>query len=173
MKRTRVLVFVALLISMEVVLTRFLSIETPIVRIGFGFLPIAFSAIFFGPAIGGLTAMLADILGMMIFPKGAYFPGFTFSALVGGVIYGLFLYNKPKSLIRVGAAVLLITIFVDLGMNTLWLIMITGKTGAAILVPRLLKCAIMFPVQAGTIYMAWNYVGNIIEQHFLRKDRIA
>ena len=35
------LIQISLLIAIEVILTRFCSIQTPIVRIGFGFLPIA------------------------------------------------------------------------------------------------------------------------------------
>lgn len=95
--KTRPMVFIAILVAIEVVLTRFFAIETPIIRVGFGFVPIALSAIIFGPIIGGITAATADVLGMLLFPKGVYFPGFTLSAFLTGLTYGLFLYNKPKS----------------------------------------------------------------------------
>jgi ECF transporter S component (folate family) len=110
MKKTRILVLMGLFISLEVVLTRFIAIETPIIRIGFGFLPIAISAIMFGPVIGGLTATIADIIGMIIAPKAAYFPGLTFSAFMTGFIYGLFLHKKNKSILKIFLAVLTITL---------------------------------------------------------------
>ena len=69
MSKTKTIAFVGLLVSMEIIFTRFLSFQTPIVRIGFGFIPIAFSGILFGPVIGGLAAVIADALGMMIFPR--------------------------------------------------------------------------------------------------------
>ena len=72
MSKTRTIAVVGLLVSMEIIFTRFLSFQTPIIRIGFGFIPIAFSAILFGPVIGGLTASIADVLGMIIFPKSAF-----------------------------------------------------------------------------------------------------
>lgn len=164
MSRTRTIAFVGLLVSMEIIFTRFLSFQTPIVRIGFGFIPIAFSAIMFGPVIGGLTAAIADIIGMMIFPAGAYFPGFTLSAFIGGAIYGLFLHKKPVTVLNVAISVLLITILVDLGLNTLWLTMITGKAASVIIVPRIYKCIIMLPIQVAAIQILWKYIGSHIDR---------
>lgn len=166
MKKTQVLIFIGLLISIKIVLTQFLSIQTPIIRIGFGFIPIALSAIMFGPIWGGITAMLADIIGMLIFPQGAYFPGFTLSAFLGGLIYGLLLYKKPKTILRISIAVFIISLFVDLGLNTLWLSMITGKAAMALLMPRIIKTAIMLPIQIFSIHIFWQYVGSLIQLQF-------
>lgn len=164
MSKAKTIAFVGLLVSMEIIFTRFLSFQTPIIRIGFGFIPIAFSAIMFGPVIGGLTAAFADVLGMMIFPKGSFFPGFTLSAFLSGAIYGLFLYRKPVTLINVTISVLLITLIVDLGLNTLWLSMMMGKAYIALLIPRILKSLIMFPVQTATIFVLWKYIGSYINK---------
>src|SRR5690554_4416646 len=114
MNKTRRLVFVGILIAIEVIFTRFLSLQTPIVRIGFGFLAVSLTSMLFGPVVGGISAAMGDLLGMMLFPRGAYFPGFTLSAFLGGCIYGLFLYKKPKSLLNIFLAVLIITLFVNL-----------------------------------------------------------
>ena len=168
MKKTHVLVFVGILIATEIVLTRYCAIQTDIVRIGFGFIPIVLSAMLFGPVIGGTTAMLADILGMMIFPRGAYFPGCTFSALVGGVIYGLVLYNKPKTVLRIFLAVLLVTVIRDLGLNTLWLSILSHKAVNVIMIPRILKSLFMLVVQVLIIPVVWRRVGAVIESNFLR-----
>lgn len=170
MNKTKTIAFVGLLVSMEIIFTRFLSFQTPIVRIGFGFIPIAFSAILFGPVIGGLTAAIADIIGMIIFPKGAYFPGFTLSAFLGGAIYGLFLYRKQVTLLRVTISVLFISLFVDLGLNTLWLSMITGKAAVAILLPRIYARALMLPIQAVTITVLWKYIGSYINSSSYAKE---
>jgi len=170
MSKAKTIAFVGLLVSMEIIFTRFLSFQTPIIRIGFGFIPIAFSAILFGPVIGGLTALIADIIGMMIFPKGAYFPGFTLSAFLTGAIYGLFLYRNPVTIVNIAKSVLLITIFVDLGLNTLWLSMITGNAAAALLIPRITKSAILLPVQIITINVLWRYIGSHINKSSYAKE---
>lgn len=170
MSKTRTIAVVGLLVSMEIIFTRFLSFQTPIIRIGFGFIPIAFSAILFGPVIGGLTAAIADVLGMIIFPKSAFFPGFTLSAFLSGAIYGLLLYRKQVTVVNVTISVLLITIFIDLGLNTLWLSMITGKAAAALLIPRIYKSAIMLPVQITAIHVLWKYIGSHIEKSSYAKE---
>ena len=167
MNKTHNVVFVALLIALNVVLTRFVAIQTPIVRIGFGFIPIALSAMFFGPVIGGITAALSDIVGMLIFPQGAFFPGFTLSAFLGGVIYGLFLYGKPKTWVNIALCALTISIVVNLGLNTLWLTMITGNAFAAIIVPRIIKEIILIPIRTVVIYITWHYVGEYIQKNLL------
>ncbi len=164
MSKTKTIAFVGLLVSIEIIFTRFLSFQTPIIRIGFGFIPIAFSAIMFGPLIGGLTGALADVVGMIIFPKSAYFPGFTLSAFLNGAIYGIFLYRKPVTLANVSKSVILITLLVDIGLNTLWLSMITGKAAAVLLMPRVYKSLIMLPVQITAINVLWKYIGSHIDK---------
>ena len=91
------LVEISLLIALEVILTRFCSIYTGVLRIGFGFLPVAIIAMMYGPISAGVAYAIGDILGMMIFPCGSYFPGFTLTAFLTGVIYGVVLYKHPKT----------------------------------------------------------------------------
>lgn len=168
MRNIRIIISSALFIAMEVVLTRFLSIQTPIVRIGFSFIPIALSAIMFGPIFGGVTAALADIIGMMIFPNGGtYFPGFTLSAFLTGAIYGLFLYKKTKSFLRVSLTVIIISLFVNLGLDTLWLWMLLGDGFMAILPPRIIKVLVMLPIQIVFIKSIWHYLAGPLKSIYL------
>ncbi|MGV8984369.1 folate family ECF transporter S component [Clostridium sp.] len=158
MKTTRTFIFMGLMISMQIVLTRFFSIQTPIVRIGFGFIPVVLSSIMFGPVLGGITAAFSDIIGMALFPQGVYFPGFTLSAFLSGTIYGILLYKKPKTMLRIIIAVSFVIIFVDLGLNTYWLSIITGKGVIALFVPRFIKSIIMLPIQSILIYSLIKYI---------------
>jgi len=158
LKTTRIFIFMGLLISMEIVLTRFFSIQTPIVRIGFGFIPIMIASVMFGPVLGGLTGAFSDILGMMLFPKGTYFPGFTLSAFISGMIYGIILYRSPKNMLRIIIAVSIVVIVVDLGLNTYWLSIITGKGVVALFVPRLIKSIIMLPIQSLLIFSCLKFI---------------
>lgn len=146
------MVQVALLIAVEIVLSRFLSIPTPITKISFAFLPIAITAMLFGPLYAGIAAVLADFIGATMFPTAPFFPGFTLTAFLTGLIYGLFLYKRPITFLRVICAVLLIAIALHLGLNTVWIKMITGKAVFAILPARLLQTAIMLPVQVLSIF---------------------
>jgi len=163
MGRTKTLVFVGLLIAMEVIFSRFLAFQTPILKIGFEFIPVAFAGIMFGPFIGGVTGALADIIGMMIFPTGgSYFPGFTLSAFIGGAVYGLFLHKKPVTLFNVAKSVVIIVFLVNIGLNTLWVSMLTGKAVSVLIIPRVYKNLIMLPIQTITIQLLWKYIGSHI-----------
>lgn len=172
MSNVRKIVYLSLFISLEVILTRFLSIQTPIVRIGFAFLPIAISGMMFGPLAAGLAAALADLIGMMLFPTGgAYFIGFTISAFLEGFVFGLLLYNKPKTMIRVSIAVVITSIFINLGLGTLWLAILTGKGYLAIMPVRIVKCLVMIPIQIPMIMIVWKYLASQLEQSVFKNEQ--
>jgi len=147
MTNTKKLVLLSLLTALTVVLARFVSIKSDIVRISFEFLPILLASIMFGPLAGGITAAVADLVGALLFPHGAFFPGFTFSAFLSGIIYGLFLYKKKITWFNAGAAVLAKLIVVDMFLVSLWLITVFRYAPGAILVPRVIKFAVMLPIE--------------------------
>lgn len=147
---------ISLLIALQVILTRFLSIQTSIVRIGFGFLPIALLGIMYGPYLAGISAIISDLLGFMMFPVGGYFPGFTLTAFLTGFTYGALLHNKAKSFKRILISNLIVCILLNLCLDTLWLYIMMGKGYVALLPTRIIKTAIMIPVQCLTIYIVWN-----------------
>lgn len=146
MSKTKRMTHIALLIAVEIVLSRFCSINTPIVRIGFGFIPIAMIGMMHGPLWAGGAAAMADFIGLMLFPTGAYFPGFTLTAFLTGVTYGLLLHRK-NNWRRIILAVGIISLVLNLCLDTLWLYIITGQGYMALLPTRILKCMIMTPVQ--------------------------
>lgn len=155
---TKRLVVVALLIAVEIVLSRFLSIATPIAKIGFAFVPIVIIAMLYGPFYAGLANAVADFVGAILFPIGAYFPGFTLTALLTGIIYGFFLYGKPKKVIWITIMVLIISVCLHLGLNTVWLRIITGKAYTAILPTRIAQTAVMIPVQIAATCLIANSI---------------
>ena len=152
------LIQISLLIAIEVILTRFCSIQTPIVRIGFGFLPIAIIGMMYGPLSAGVAYAIGDLLGVALFPTGSFFPGFTITAFLTGIVYGVFLYNKPKTWPRIIAAVLIVCLVINLGLDTYWLFILTGKAYMALLPTRIMKSIIMIPVQTFMIGIIWKEV---------------
>ena len=55
---TKKLAVSALLITADVVLTRLLALNTPVMKIGLGFAAVALSAMLYGPGWAALTAAL-------------------------------------------------------------------------------------------------------------------
>lgn len=140
------LVMLSVLIAMEIILSRFLSIAAWNVKIGFSFVPIVIAAVAYGPLAGGLVGGVADLAGALLFPIGAYFPGFTLTALLTGIIYGLFLY-KRQTLIRISGAVAINQLILSLLLNTLWISILYGAEFGPLLTTRIFQCAILIPVQ--------------------------
>ena len=143
---TRTLTLTALLAALEIVLSRFLSISAWNTKIGFAFVPVALAALLLGPLNAGLVAALADFLGALLFPVGPYFPGFTLTAFLMGLCYGLFLYKK-QSFARILLAVAIHQFVLSLLFNTLWISLLYGSPFGALLVSRLPQCALLTAVQ--------------------------
>ena len=149
--RLRMIVLLAMLTAMEVVLNRFLSINTPYLKIGFSFVPVVVAAILYGPLGGACVGALGDLIGAILFPNGPFFPGFTVTALLTGLVYGLFLYKKQTPL-RIVLAVAVNQLLLSLLLNTLWLTILWSGTEKAapyftILATRIGQCALLIPVQ--------------------------
>lgn len=153
------LVVMAFLIALEIILTRFCSINTPILRIGFGFLPVAMMGILYGPLWAAIGYAVGDILGMMIFPSGVFFPGFTVTAALTGLVFGIFLHGKEKITWKnVLPASLIIVLGLNLCLDTIWLSIMMGDAFISLLPTRILKCAVMLPIHIILIPLVWNRI---------------
>ena len=139
--RLRMLLALAMLTALEIVLNRFASIRTWNLKIGFSFIPIVVAAMLYGPLGGALVAGLGDLIGAILFPNGPFFPGFTATALLTGLVFGLFLRRNQKPL-PVILAVAINQLILSLLLNTLWISSLYPT-----LVSRLPQCAILIPVQ--------------------------
>lgn len=165
--RTKDIALMGLLMALQLIFTRFLSIETPFLRIGFSFIPTVIMGIIFGPLLTGVGSTLSDFIGISLFAKTApYFPGFSLSAFLGGAIYGYFFYKKEITLKRVILAKLVVSLVVSLLLNTTWLYMMMGQAALVQLPIRIVRIIIGFPIEVFIIY----YLGNhrILKQQIQR-----
>jgi len=140
------LTYLAFLTALEVILSRFLSINFWNVKIGFSFVPIVIAAMLFGPVPAGIVGALGDFLGATLFPIGPYFPGFTFTAFLTGLVFGVFLYKK-QTILRTVSAVLIQQIFLSLLLNTYWISVLYSSPYVPLLKTRLIQVAVLGPVQ--------------------------
>ncbi len=154
MSKNKKIILAALLLAMSIVLSRFLSIKTPIVTIGFSFVPTMLCAIWLGPKWTILLNVLADLIGATLFPFGSYFIGYTITTAVAGAIYGVLLYKKEEDsytdkqfIIRVILASILVTVIANIGLNTLWISITTGKAFMVLISARIIKEVIMIPIK--------------------------
>ncbi|WP_110955619.1 folate family ECF transporter S component [Anaerosinus massiliensis] len=154
--RIKTIVFSAIFISLTIIFTHILAIQTPFVRVSFAFLPIALFSAMFGPTKGGFMAAIADLLGCFIFFPGLYFPGFTFSAFMTGMLYGYFFHQKKITLKKVILVHLLLFLTIDLFLNTIWLCILYKKAAYAFFMSRFIKGSILLPIQISTFYTLYK-----------------
>lgn len=133
------------------------------IRIGFSGLPNQVIDCLFGPAVGAIFGAALDIIKWFIKPTGEFFPGFTISAALGGIIYGFAFYKKNISLARVFVAHLIVSVFVNVGLNSLWLKMLYDQAIMVMLPGRILKNAIMLPIDTCITFFMLKAVERTIK----------
>lgn len=159
---TRNVVLCGLLAALAIVLGMVASISVgPYVRIGFSGLPNRIVEFLFGPAAGCLFGGALDILKYIIKPDGPYFFGFTLSAMLSGIIYGSIFYRKAVTVKRILLAEFLIKLLINCILNTLWLNMLYGQAFFALLPLRMLKNAIMLPIDSFILYFALTFARKL------------
>lgn len=162
LKVTQNLVICGLMAALAVVLSYVASIDVgPYIRIGFSGIPNRIIEFLFGPIVGSIFGGMLDILKYLVKPNGAFFFGFTFDAMLAGVIYGSFLYKKPVKLWRIALAEFLAKLIVNCGFNTLWICVLYGKGFFALLPARILKNAIMLPLDTAILFFALTFLSRM------------
>ena len=160
---TQVIAVSAMLVALGVILS-FLRIPlSAVTEITLTGLPIAVGGYLLGPGIGFLIGALIDICGYFAAPRGPFFPGFTISTALTGMIYGLLLYHRwwdgqsggsgPGRrgsyglLLRTAAAHLIKTVLISLLLNCFWLSIFYGMNFSAVFFASLPKEAVNFPIE--------------------------
>lgn len=160
----------ALLVALSVILGRFFSFNTPIQKIGLGWLPVLLAGFLYGPFWGFAVGAAADFIGATLFPFGPYFVGFTISAGISGAILPLVLNQKKRwrgGYWQLFGAVLLSEFITSVVINTYWLTIITGKTALMLLPIRILNAAVMVPLMTTLLILVRrqmrSYLPRVIE----------
>lgn len=169
LRTPRCLALTALFIALNVMLDLMnLRIQlTPSLRIGFGFLCNASIGMLFGPVVGMAAGFCTDVLGYLVNQGGGfYFPGYTLTAVAGGLIWGLWLYrpgsiageSRRKRMIRVVGAKTSINLFCNIFLNTLWLTVTGGKALSLLLPARVVKNVILLPLECVLLFFIVEFV---------------
>ena len=157
------LAFCAMLVALYVVLNRFASISAPGFKIGFSVVCPMIAGMLFGPASGALVYGLGDLVSAILFPFGVYHPGFTFTAVLMGFLWGLCTHPAPfrnilhsftgdrkgriKAILWILPPALFNCLVLGLFVNTLWVAQLYGsKTYWGWFASRLTEYAVMVPV---------------------------
>lgn len=146
---TRTLVFLGLLIAMHIVLVRLVVIDLGSYRITVGSVCTILAGLWFGPAAGGVSGLIADVLGCTLkgFPVN---PLITAAAVLWGVIPALMSPllsgSKVKRGIMLSVSVAVTAVLSSLVFTTAGLVWMNGYNFYLIMPGRVIQWAIMTPV---------------------------
>lgn len=147
---TYTFVSIGMLAAVQIVLSRFLAIPVG----GFGRIalsPVAtiMAGLWLGPVAGGLTGLIADLIGCLIQGFGIN-PIITLSAVMWGVIPGLLCppsaWKKSKKIVTLILAVILTSAVCSLGLTTAGLVLVYGYNFYHIITTRLTQFAVTVPL---------------------------
>ncbi len=110
-----------ILVALQIILSRITAISVGNwLRISFGFLPNAIAGYLLGPVGGLLVAVVGDALGTILTGQ-VINPGLSLAAALSGLLYGLFLYRRPVSVLRTMLCLLSVSLVCHFLLNTYFL----------------------------------------------------
>ncbi len=171
LKNVRVLTTAAMLVAIAIILGFFKIPITQLIEIRFGSLPIAAAGTLCGPIVAAIVGGLADVGGYLVKPTGPFFPGFTISGIISGLIFGVILYKKEITILRVLIAQILHAVIVSMLMNSFWLTVLYGNPFFTSVITRAPKSLIMIPINTALIFLVMKPVARL--RPTLNLDRAA
>ena len=159
--KTKELTMLSLLIALNVVMAELLKIKIipNVMELSFGFIPIAVTGMLFGPVGTIVVAVIADILGALIFSGGNFYFGYTLTALCTGLFYGVLLHEKCRHpvLWRILLAQALVSLVCYAGLNTLWAWDMGFGRSMEYVKTRLIVNTVAYPVYCAVLYGVNRY----------------
>lgn len=146
LEKTKKLTTLAILVAMHIILSRFLSYSVWNMKIGLDFLPVAVAAILYGPAGAAVVGGVGDFVGAILFPIGPYFPGYTLTAVLTGVVLGLLIHRK-QTLPRILMAVAVNQWVLSLLLTSYWISFTNLVPYWPMVASRIPQCTIMTALQ--------------------------
>ena len=154
----RTLAITALLVSVNIVLGYHTIRFSDSLRIGFGFVTQPIVAMFFGPLVCCITGIMQDVISLMLQPTGAYIPAYSLSVGISGMFYGMVLYQKKPTILRVLSVELLVIVVGNVLLNSIALAPTVGSGFVGILPARIIKNILVFPIQSIVVYLILSFM---------------
>ncbi len=161
---------IALLIALNVILERVLSLRIPLgavegMRIGIGTLPVILAGVFMGPLAGGLVGGIGDLVGYFVSPLGAYMPHFTMTAALRGIIPGLIIVMAVRGRQEVGFFPLFLAacttfLVVDIFMVPYFIETLFGVMRVVTVPPRIVEGIVTIPAYTALLVV----LGRVMER---------
>lgn len=162
LRRTRTLTIMGIFLAIQMVLASYGTIQLgESLKISLSHLALAPTAMLFGPVAAGIQGALSDILAFLLKPTGPYFPGFTISKALSGIIYGCLFYKTSCKVQHVLIARALVTVLINILFNSFLLALLYGPGKWAMLPVRIVKNCIQYPIDCMLLYAVCRTVERV------------
>lgn len=142
LKNVKVLACAAMLVAMNIVLSRVLSIKVgETIRITFSQVPIYLCSLWFGPIVGGISGLAGDMLGCFMTGY-APNPLLSVSAVLTGVIPAVmstYVFKKNLNWWKIAIMLAVNGLLGSMGFTIIGLHLLTGQPWTVLYVSRLLQ----------------------------------
>ena len=117
--------------------------------------------------VGMMTGAVIDSVGFLLSSYGEpYFPGFMVTAMLSGLIYGVLLYRRKPTLLRIIVVRILINYGSNVLLGSVWKAMLYGKGYLYYATSGLVKNTIMLPIE---VFVMWVVLGAAVRYGLDRK----
>ena len=132
------------------------SIRIPVsenLRITVTYIVVALESTIVGPAAGMVSAFVTDNLSFILYPDGAYFPG-----------YSLCLYQKKITITRIAIAKTINNYLVNVAIGSLWSSMLYGNAYIVYATKSLIKNTILLPIEIVLLVVVLNLLLPVLQK---------
>lgn len=146
---TKEITLLGMLIALNIIMAEVckITILPRVLELSLGFVPLALSGMLFGLVPTVTVAVVADVIGALLFNAGNFYFGYTLTAFMTGLFYGIFLHKKELPVWRVILCQLLVSLVCYAFLNSLWALnWVTSAAASEYIATRLLAQLGTFPV---------------------------
>ena len=161
-KKLQTVVFCGIMGALSIILGLIASIHFGPFSITYAWIPNRIIDFMFGPVVGALYGGVMDVIKFMLKPNGSFNLAYTAMAVLAGLIFGVVLYNKQISFMRIVFAQTLVKIFINVGMGTYLMAFERGQAFMALMPVRLIKNLIMIPLDSILLFIVLSALTKIL-----------
>jgi len=157
---TKEIALLGMLIALNIIMAEVckIAIVPRVLELSLGFVPLALSGMLFGVVPTVTVAVVADVIGALLFSAGTFYFGYTLTAFLTGLFYGIFLHKKDLSVLRVVLCQLLVSLICYAFLNSLWALnWVTSAAATEYIATRLLAQLGTFPVYTVILLVLRRY----------------
>ena len=161
-KSLHTIILCGLLGALGIILKMFATIPFGPFTVTYAWLPNRMVDFMFGPAVGAVYGGIMDIVKFIMKPTGTFSFGYTAMAMLAGIIFGIVLYKKPVSFMRIVFAQSLVKIFINAGMGTYLMAFEKGEAFMILMPVRLIKNLIMIPLDSILLFVVLTAIMKVL-----------